>query len=873
MQTVVATRRAKPSFGHVPQIHPQIIRRTPEVRGVLRGPRLTVGAVNDPAEREADQVAGQVMRMAEPGVTTDDPGPPSIARHGGGLQRMCADCEDEQKQGGKLQRRGTNASAGAPDAAPPSVHNVLRSSGQPLDTATRAFMEPRFGQDFGAVRIHADGAAHASARDVSARAYAVGPNIVFGAGQYDQSSAGGRHLIAHELTHVLQQSGASQDAPARLRRSTGATGTGTATPPTPALPTPTPGPAPAGAPTRVEVDVLAAQGDNFLVRAAAEDLGVDLTVTSMSDMITQLVGRVGTGSCLASLDIFNHANPAYQMVAGGNKAKLPTGKMGETPRSGFSLNWLGNDANQASLNSLRGLFCCGSELRWQGCSTAGVWAEGDTRAADEIKSNEHRFGGTFGHWYHTIEEAAAHGAKAFGALGPVNVQSWANALCTPVSGATDFTYWNSSGKRVIRTIGHGGAPVRVSPQADMGCACDTATQRISGAAPTAAQINDRAAQLREQALLPMYQEARNVLGTPVTPAAESDTQKADREKLEQSQAEQTRKRGELIRANVATRAGFTGGTLPKTPDEALRVTTLWNLPINKIVAAFGSSLGTVPDRPRGAVGSDDLNVRQRDFEAALTPKGRETFMEALRAVRREPFWDKYLQNHTVYVFPDLTGTNRYRGYTQRGSHKDDATGRTMPVYIIHISQDLLNNEQTELVTTNLVHELTHTVDNPVSVESAMESFQGDLAELLADHPQVKALRAAAADATASRQEHVARIRQMLHEVTGYAEGEIMSLLQQFTYQPAMDIGGTTYNRSHFVLEQVTIYAKQLVRIGMPTQMQTNVFNSIQKRTAALYDSRVAAFPAGSPGQERVKSDKTLALMILKMAVDEANSGP
>jgi hypothetical protein len=92
------------------------------------------------------------------------------------------------------------------------VYDVLGSSGQPLDAATRAFFEPRFGHDFSRVRVHADSKAAESARAVNALAYTVGSNVVFGAGQYQPGAAGGRHLLGHELTHVVQQQG---QAPSR----------------------------------------------------------------------------------------------------------------------------------------------------------------------------------------------------------------------------------------------------------------------------------------------------------------------------------------------------------------------------------------------------------------------------------------------------------------------------------------------------------------------------------------------------------------------------------------------------------------------------------------------------------------------------------
>lgn len=89
--------------------------------------------------------------------------------------------------------------------APPLIHEVLRSPGQPLDAKTRAFMEPRFGHDFSKVRIHTDRRSAESAQAINALAYTVGQRIVFGAGQYNPETSVGQHLLAHELTHTVQQ--------------------------------------------------------------------------------------------------------------------------------------------------------------------------------------------------------------------------------------------------------------------------------------------------------------------------------------------------------------------------------------------------------------------------------------------------------------------------------------------------------------------------------------------------------------------------------------------------------------------------------------------------------------------------------------------
>jgi hypothetical protein len=183
--------------------------------GLRIHPKLTVGAIDDPLEREADQVADRVMRMPDPGLTA----PPTPSSASPGLQRKCncggtcSKCQEEQSGLGheslRLKSAGPGAQAGIP--VPPSVHEVLRSSGQPLDAATRAFMEPRFGYDFSRVRVHSGSPAEQSARDVNARAYTVGHNVILGSPRFAPGTHQERRLIAHELAHVLQQ-GRSNEA-------------------------------------------------------------------------------------------------------------------------------------------------------------------------------------------------------------------------------------------------------------------------------------------------------------------------------------------------------------------------------------------------------------------------------------------------------------------------------------------------------------------------------------------------------------------------------------------------------------------------------------------------------------------------------------
>lgn len=118
------------------------------------------------------------------------------------------------KPAAPLQRRAANAQAAV--GAPPIVHDVLRTPGRPLDQATRAFMEPRFGRDFSGVRVHDDTEAAASAGAVNARAYTVGRDVVFGAGEYSPTEESGKRLLAHELAHAVQQSRATAPSSSAL---------------------------------------------------------------------------------------------------------------------------------------------------------------------------------------------------------------------------------------------------------------------------------------------------------------------------------------------------------------------------------------------------------------------------------------------------------------------------------------------------------------------------------------------------------------------------------------------------------------------------------------------------------------------------------
>ncbi|HBB87630.1 MAG TPA: hypothetical protein DC047_08460 [Blastocatellia bacterium] len=138
---------------------------------------------------------------------------PVLPAGGSSLQRKCAcgthtlgdHCDSCKGGAGLLQRKA--AGGGGYSDVPPIVHDVLRSPGQPLDTATRAFFEPRFGHDFSRVRVHTDARAAESARAVNAVAYNVADQIVFAPGKFQPHTTAGRKLLAHEMAHVVQQHG------------------------------------------------------------------------------------------------------------------------------------------------------------------------------------------------------------------------------------------------------------------------------------------------------------------------------------------------------------------------------------------------------------------------------------------------------------------------------------------------------------------------------------------------------------------------------------------------------------------------------------------------------------------------------------------
>ena len=172
--------------------------------------KLTVGAVDDPLEREADRVADLVMRMpAAPGAVAG-----GLPRASAALRRKCASCARDEEERVRPKSVLPPGHLPAEAVAPPSVAAALAGPGQMLDGPTRAFFEPRFGRALDDVRVHTAAAEARSASAIGGRAYTARNHIVFAPGEFAPGTARGRSLLAHELAHVVQQTGDGRPAAA-----------------------------------------------------------------------------------------------------------------------------------------------------------------------------------------------------------------------------------------------------------------------------------------------------------------------------------------------------------------------------------------------------------------------------------------------------------------------------------------------------------------------------------------------------------------------------------------------------------------------------------------------------------------------------------
>lgn len=207
-QPVAAAARSPTTAGHSLQqrfgnrgtntLATQVVARSNSgvgsVHGGVASGQFTLSQPGDAQEREADAVADKVMRMAQPSKPSSGAPPPASASLLG------------------VQRKEQVADDFLITPSVSSDIRALQGGGTPLPASSRAFFEPRFGADFGDVRIHTDAHAASTARSINARAFTVGRDIAFGAGEFSPESQAGRQLLAHELTHVVQQSGAQPQA-------------------------------------------------------------------------------------------------------------------------------------------------------------------------------------------------------------------------------------------------------------------------------------------------------------------------------------------------------------------------------------------------------------------------------------------------------------------------------------------------------------------------------------------------------------------------------------------------------------------------------------------------------------------------------------
>jgi hypothetical protein len=157
---------------------------------------LTISPSNSPQEQEADNMANNIMRMPEMPVA----------------QRKCATCEHEEEKISRktkpfIQKQGNGLEGGTASESVTNQINTSRGGGSKMPENTLSFMESRFGADFSDIKIHTDTNAVQMSRELNAQAFTVGRDIYFNSGKYAPDSDSGRHLLAHELTHTVQQGG------------------------------------------------------------------------------------------------------------------------------------------------------------------------------------------------------------------------------------------------------------------------------------------------------------------------------------------------------------------------------------------------------------------------------------------------------------------------------------------------------------------------------------------------------------------------------------------------------------------------------------------------------------------------------------------
>ncbi len=186
--------------------NPLIPKKIPfKFRHNLVQPKLEVNSPGDIYEKEADAMADRVMQMSDIGTTFQTSTTTGLI--GQSVQRKCSKCVEEEKKK-SVMRRAENGSAGTPVSSSfASSLNASKGGGAPLPSDTRNFMENAFSADFSSVRVHTGSPASEMSNRIKAKAFTYGSDIYFNDGKYNPGTSEGKHLLAHEMTHVVQQIG------------------------------------------------------------------------------------------------------------------------------------------------------------------------------------------------------------------------------------------------------------------------------------------------------------------------------------------------------------------------------------------------------------------------------------------------------------------------------------------------------------------------------------------------------------------------------------------------------------------------------------------------------------------------------------------
>ncbi|MEM8842782.1 MAG: DUF4157 domain-containing protein [Pseudomonadota bacterium] len=431
------------------------------------------------------------------------------------LQMMGEEEEEPLQMMGEEEEEEVMAKGEVGSSPRSKPHSPMKSAtkglgaGQPLPDRARQFFEPRIGADFSNVRIHNGTDAARRASGINAEAFTWGSNIVFNSSRYDPNGEKGRHLLAHELTHVVQQGKAGQHAIQRSEDgspdgSGGSSGTGSSGSSDARQRAGTPSAA------AINVHVIGSERDNGtefvdrrLVRTveavAAQDNGARLVpVQGFQDMVDQLSNLVTSQGCIRTLTVWNHAKPltGSQGIAKRTETNSFTGQSVEHADAFSSGALLGPNAfDRNQVTRFRHLFCCGGRMVWRGCANLSFVApEGGVRpelaaesaGADDMTTSraETRYG-RFGDVYHDRAEAEAQGATVLaGRDNRLGGQLWADALCIDITGTNDVLYPDPSSSPPF-SIGHGGGEVDVAPSAACPCGADG---RVSGPVPSQAAL-------------------------------------------------------------------------------------------------------------------------------------------------------------------------------------------------------------------------------------------------------------------------------------------------------------------------------------------------------------------------------------------------